>query len=155
MAVSRNCCTFAPTKTNWDMEDTRFNGCVCDDGRIRFRGASAWKCTDPDEYQYCRKVSDTTFEYIQLKENGVKQRLSLSGITGTNALYCLGGDTKPEDWHFDTIDVSKMSDKDIIDAVSPYGRILEGVEDKEEVNQLIAECAFEEMVREEVQEADK
>ena len=44
-----------------------FNNKFNQDNTIHF-DVNEWTCTDPDEWQYCRKVSATEFEYIQLKD---------------------------------------------------------------------------------------
>ena len=93
-----------------------------------------WTCTDPDTCQFCRKISDTEFEYIQLKEP-IKEHLKVDGY-GKNALDFLSGKTCPKHWYHAIIDVTDYDAKEIAEYVAPYGM-------PEVDNQLIAECIFE------------
>lgn len=95
-----------------------------------------WICTDPDQGQFCRKVNNTTFEYIQLKDMTDKPHEE-------NLLEVLNDKTMFWDWYQDEIDVSTYSAEKIEEYLAPYGGILDGVTDEVEQNQLIAECIFE------------
>jgi hypothetical protein len=48
-----------------------FNNKFNKDNTIHF-DVEEWICTDADECQFCRKISDTEFEYIQLKNEDLK-----------------------------------------------------------------------------------
>ena len=114
-----------------------FNNRFTNDNKIKFV-PSEWICTDPDEVQFCRPISETEFEYIQIKNPQIKSVVKC----GRNALAVLDGETQITDWYQDEIDVRYYSDKEIEDYVSPYGDILERSEGANR-NQLIAECIFE------------
>lgn len=114
-----------------------FNNRFTNDNKIKFV-PSEWICTDPDEVQFCRPISDTEFEYIQIKNPQIKSVVK----GGCNALAALDGETQITDWYQDEIDVTDYTEKDINDYVSPYGDILDNVEGADR-NQLIAECIFE------------
>ena len=114
-----------------------FNNRFTADNKIKFV-PSEWTCTDPDEVQFCRPISETEFEYIQIKNPQIKSVVK----GGCNALAALDGETMINDWYQDEIDVKDYSGKEIEDYVSPYGDILEGSEGANR-NQLIAECIFE------------
>ena len=116
-----------------------FNGKINSDGTIHF-DRNEWECTDPDTFQFCRKVSDTEFEYIQLKD---EEKVRDSLCIGRQILDYLNDETMPADWYQDEIDVADYSEKEIHYALSPYGGILDGVNDVVGRNQLIAECIFE------------
>ena len=100
-----------------------FNNRFTADNKIKFV-PSEWTCTDPDEVQFCRQISETEFEYIQIKNPQIKSVAK----GGCNALAALDGETMINDWYQDEIDVKDYSGKEIEDYVSPYGDILEGSE---------------------------
>ena len=111
-----------------------FDGLIDEtDGTISFN-TEEWFCTDPDTCQFCRKISDTEFEYIQLKED-VFDKLKVQGY-GKNALDFLYGRTTPIDWYQEIIDVDEYDEDEVDEYIAPYGY------DKSD-NQLIAECIFE------------
>lgn len=114
-----------------------FNNRFTRDNKINFV-PSEWKCTDVDEFQFCRVISEHEFEYIQLRNEELKKKAE----KGRNALESLNGITKLTDWYQDEIDVREYEQSDIDDYVSPYGGILDGSEGQDR-NQLIAECIFE------------
>lgn len=111
-----------------------FNGKFNKDNTIHF-DANEWVNTDPDEGQFCRKISDTEFEYIQLKDMTDKPH-------SKRLLEVLNDKTKISDWYQDEIDVKDYDEEQIESYVSPYGEILEGSEGADR-NQLIVECIFE------------
>ena len=100
-----------------------------------------WECTDPDEWQYCRKISTTQFEYIQLKD---KELVRDSLCYGKQGLEYLNEETSPSDWWQEEIDVTCYDEDEIEEYLAPYG-YKETYKDwsKETQNQLIAECIFE------------
>ena len=111
-----------------------FNNKFNKDNTIHF-DVKEWSCTDPDEGQFCRKISDTEFEYIQLKDMTDKPH-------SKRLLEVLNDKTKISDWYQDEIDVKDYDEEQIERYVSPYGEILEGSEGAYR-NQLIVECIFE------------
>ena len=118
-----------------------FNNKFNSDGTIHF-DVEEWVCTDPDEGQFCRKVNDTTFEYIQLKTEKLKSFLHAFMLGGKNLLTTLNNRTFVTDWYQDEICVDDYDADEIGEYVSPYGEILDGSEGAYR-NQLIAECIFE------------
>ena len=111
-----------------------FNGKFNKDNTIHF-DVNEWVNTDPDEGQFCRKISDTEFEYIQLKDMTDKPH-------SKRLLEVLNDKSMISDWYQDEIDVKDYDEEQIESYVSPYGEILEGSEGAYR-NQLIAECIFE------------
>ena len=111
-----------------------FNGKFNKDNTIHF-DVNEWVNTDPDEGQFCRKISDTEFEYIQLKDMTDKPH-------SKRLLEVLNDKTMISDWYQDEIDVKDYDEEQIESYVSPYGEILEGSEGADR-NQLIVECIFE------------
>lgn len=95
-----------------------------------------WHCTDPDNVQFCRKVNDTTFQYIQYKRPETLPHNKF-------ALEVLNNKTLLGDWWEDTIDVTDYDESEINDVLSAYGGILDNVTNEVDRNQLIAECIFE------------
>jgi hypothetical protein len=111
-----------------------FNNKFNSDGTIHF-DVNEWVNTDPDEGQFCRKISDTEFEYIQLKDMDGKEH-------SKHLLEALNDKTHISDWYQEIIDVNDYSNREIEEYVAPYGEILDGSEGAYR-NQLIAECIFE------------
>ena len=113
-----------------------FNNKFNSDGTIHF-DVNEWTCTDPDEGQFCRKVNDTTFEYIQIKDMEGKEH-------SKRLLEVLNDKTTIKDWYQDEIDVNDYDSGQIGSYVSAYGGD-EFLGDSEgaERNQLIVECIFE------------
>ena len=114
-----------------------FNNKFNKDNTIHF-DVEEWVCTDPDECQFCRKISDTEFEYIQIKDMTDKPH-------SKRLLEVLNDKTTIKDWYQDEIDVNDYDSDQIGRYVSAYGGD-EFLGDSEgaERNQLIAECIFEE-----------
>ena len=104
---------------------------------------SEWICTDPDEMQFCRPISKTEFEYIQL--SNMELKLKYQHGYGKNLLKYLDKKTTIDDWEQEVIDVSVYSDEEIREYVSPYGYhgILDDWKDEQNRYQIIAECVFE------------
>ena len=118
-----------------------FNNKFNKDNTIHF-DVNEWVCTDADQCQFCRKVNDTTFEYIQLKTDDLKHFVDSFQLNNKHLLEALNDRTHIADWYQDEINVEDYDADEIGEYVSPYGEILEGSEGAER-NQLIAECIFE------------
>ncbi len=120
-----------------------FNNRFTKDNKIQFI-PSEWSCTDPDEMQFCRKISDHEFEYIQLKNAELK---SVVEVFGCNALGKLDGVTIIKDWYQDEIDVNDYDADQLGEYAAAYGgdEYL-GNSEGAERNQLLAECIFEQDV---------
>lgn len=119
-----------------------FNNKFNKDNTIHF-DVEEWVCTDVDEFQFCRKVSDTIFEYIQLKTDDLKAFIESFRLGNKHLLETLNDRTYPSDWYQDEICVDDYDAEQIAEYLSPYGGILDGVTDDVERNQIIAECIFE------------
>ena len=113
-----------------------FNNKFNKDNTIHF-DVNEWVNTDPDNGQFCRKVNETTFEYIQIKDMEGKEH-------SKHLLETLNDKTTIKDWYQDEIDVTDYDSDEIGEYVSAYGGD-EYLVDSEgaERNQLIAECIFE------------
>ena len=120
-----------------------FNNKSNSDGTIHF-DVNEWTNTDPDEGQFCRKISDTEFEYIQLKTEDLKAFVQSFHLNNKHLLEALNDKTKVCDWYQDEIDVNDYDSDQIGSYVSAYGGD-EFLGDSEgaERNQLIVECIFE------------
>lgn len=114
------------------MFNNRFN----QDNTIHFVPCE-WTCTDPDEGQFCRAISETEFEYIQIKDMTDKPH-------SKRLLEVLNDKTTIKDWYQDEIDINDYDADQIGSYVSAYGGD-EFLGDSEgaERNQLIVECIFE------------
>ena len=113
-----------------------FNNKFNSDGTIHF-DVNEWTNTDPDEGQFCRNISDTEFEYIQIKDMSGKPH-------SKKLLEVLNDKTTIKDWYQDEISVNDYDWEQIGSYVSAYGGD-EFLGDSEgaERNQLIVECIFE------------
>ena len=120
-----------------------FNNKFNKDNTIHF-DVNEWVCTDPDEGQFCRKISDTEFEYIQLKTDDLRAFVGSFGLNNKHLLEVLNDRTNITDWYQDEIDINDYDADAIIHYVASYGGD-EYLGDSEgaERNQLIAECIFE------------
>lgn len=119
-----------------------FNNKFNKDNTIHF-DVEEWVCTDPDEYQFCRKISDTEFEYIQLRNDDLKKFVETFHLGNKHLLEVLNDRTTIADWYQSETDVNDYDVEQIAEYLSPYGGILDGVTDDAERNQIIAECIFE------------
>ena len=113
-----------------------FNNKFNSDGTIHF-DVNEWVNTDPDQGQFCRKINDTTFEYIKIKDMEGKEH-------SKHLLETLNDKTTIKDWYQDEICVDDYDADEIGEYVSSYGgdEYL-GNSEGAERNQLIAECIFE------------
>lgn len=98
---------------------------------------NGWFCTDPDCMQYCQKISETEFRFIQavwLDTCGDDPRAKNAKDESDNYAVCA-----------DYIDFDLYSDNDIECSLASYGYTLESAEEiyGNCVNQIIAECLFE------------
>ena len=120
-----------------------FNDKFNKDNSIHF-DVNEWVCTDVDEFQFCRKINDTTFEYIQLKD---KELVKDSLCLGRQILEYLNDKTFLADWWEDEIDVSEYDADALGEYISPYGGEDFIAQSKgADRNQLYAECIFEQDV---------
>ena len=121
----------------------QFNNKFNSDNTIHF-DVEEWVCTDPDEGQFCRKVNDTIFEYIQLRTENLKSFLHAFMLGGKNLLVTLNNRTFVTDWYQDEINVNDYDADQIGREVSSFGGedFLQQSKGAER-NQLICECIFE------------
>ena len=126
------------------------------DGRVVFDNPNEWEMTDPDTYQFARKVNDTTWEYYQLANEEIIKLLSdviyknqsvdptplkdrvLNYINNHNSFK-----TTSDDWYFGEIDLYEYDEDEICDYLSAYGEsYLQGADENTKV-QLTCEAIFE------------
>ena len=114
------------------MFNNRFNK----DNTIHF-DVNEWECTDPDEGQFCRKISDTEFEYIQIKDMDGKEH-------SKELLNSINDKTIIKDWWQDEINVNDYDADELGEYAAAYGGDdYLGDSDGALRNQLLAECIFE------------
>ena len=126
------------------------------DGRVVFENPNEWVMTDPDTYQFARKVNDTTWEYYQLANEEIIKLLSdviyknqsvdptplkdrvLNYINNYDSFK-----TTSNDWYFGEIDLYEYDEDEICDYLSAYGEsYLQGADENTKV-QLTCEAIFE------------
>ena len=120
-----------------------FNNKFNKDNTIHF-DVNEWSCTDPDTMQFCRKVSDTEFEYIQLRVEKLCQFVTIFHLNNKHLLEVLSDKTHINDWYQDEIDVNDYDAEELAEYADVYGgdEYL-GNSEGAVRNQLLAECIFE------------
>lgn len=98
---------------------------------------NGWFCTDPDCMQFCHKVNENEFKFIQavwLDTCGDDSVAENAKDESDNYAICTG-----------YIDLDLYDSDDIEGSLASYGYTLDSVEEiyAEYTNQVIAECLFE------------
>lgn len=94
-----------------------------------------WFCTDSDCLQYCKKINETEYDFIQaVWLDDCEPRAKNAKDESDNYAVCTG-----------YIDLDLYSDDDKEGSISSYGYTMESVNEiyGDEANQIIAECLFE------------
>lgn len=113
------------------------------DNTIHFN-IEEWSCTDLDTMQFCRKVNDTTFEYIQLRVGQLCSFAISFHLNNKHLLETLNDKTTLNDWYQDEINVNDYDADELGEYVAPFGGddFLNAIKGCDR-NQLMAECIFE------------
>lgn len=119
-----------------------FNNKFNKDNTIHF-DINEWSCTDPDTMQFCRKVNDTTFEYIQLRIGQLCTFAASFHLNNKHLLETLNDRTYPSDWYQDEININDYDADQLGEYVAPFGGDDFLGNSAGERNQLLAECIFE------------
>ena len=126
------------------------------DGRVVFENPNEWVMTDPDTYQFARKVNNTTWEYYQLANEEIiklleeviynNQSIDPKPLKDRVLNYINNYDsfkTTSDDWYFGEIDLYEYDEDEICDYLSAYGEsYLQGADENTKV-QLTCEAIFE------------
>lgn len=126
------------------------------DGRVVFDNPNEWVMTDPDTYQFARKVNDTTWEYYQLANEEIiklleeviykNQSIDPTPLKDRVLNYINNRDsfkTTSNDWYCGEIDLDDYDADQICDYLSAYGEsYLQGADENTKV-QLTCETIFE------------
>ena len=126
------------------------------DGRVVFENPNEWVMTDPDTYQFARKVNNTTWEYYQLANEEIiklleeviykNQSIDPTPLKDRVLNYINNYDsfkTTSDDWYCGEIDLDDYDEYDICDYLSAYGEsYLQGADENTKV-QLTCETIFE------------
>ena len=126
------------------------------DGRVVFDNPNEWEMTDPDTYQFARKVNNTTWEYYQLANEEIikllnyviynNQSIDPTPLKDRVLNYINNYDsfkTTSDDWYFGEIDLYEYDEDEICDYLSAYGEsYLQGADENTKV-QLTCEAIFE------------
>jgi len=106
------------------------------------RQGNNWVCTDGSNLQYGRKISDNVFAFLEFSRDDYPKEFI---ETCEHSLDIDLNGIEDHKWINDTIDLTKLSDKEVADAISGYYDSI--VEIKEEYGDdskwIIAECVFE------------
>ena len=126
------------------------------DGRVVFDNPNEWVMTDPDTYQFARKVNNTTWEYYQLANEEIinllndviykNQSIDPTPLKDRVLNYINNRDsfkTTSNDWYCGEIDLDDYDADQICDYLSAYGEsYLQGADENTKV-QLTCETIFE------------
>lgn len=126
------------------------------DGRVVFDNPNEWVMTDPDTYQFARKVNETTWEYYQLANEEIinllndviykNQSIDPTPLKDRVLNYINNRDsfkTTSNDWYCGEIDLDDYDADQICDYLSAYGEsYLQGADENTKV-QLTCETIFE------------
>lgn len=126
------------------------------DGRVVFDNPNEWVMTDPDTYQFARKVNNTTWEYYQLSNDKIikllnyviynNQSIDPTPLKDRVLNYINNYDsfkTTSDDWYCGEIDLYEYDEDEIRDYLSAYGEsYLQGADENTKV-QLTCEAIFE------------
>ena len=126
------------------------------DGRVVFDNPNEWEMTDPDTYQFARKVNETTWEYYQLANEEIiklleeviynNQSIDPTPLKDRVLNYINNRDsfkTTSNDWYCGEIDLDDYDADQICDYLSAYGEsYLQGADENTKV-QLTCETIFE------------
>ena len=126
------------------------------DGRVVFENPNEWVMTDPDTYQFARKVNNTTWEYYQLANEEIiklleeviykNQSIDPTPLKDRVLNYINNYDsfkTTSDDWYFGEIDLYEYDEDEICDYLSAYGEsYLQGADENTKV-QLTCEAISE------------
>ena len=104
------------------------------DGRVVFDNPNEWVMTDPDTYQFARKVNNTTWEYYQLANEEIiklleeviynNQSIDPTPLKDRVLNYINNYDsfkTTSDDWYCGEIDIDEYDEDEICDYLSAYG----------------------------------
>ena len=107
----------------------------------------SWRCTDPDNYQFCKKLSNTEYSYCQLANDGLKKEIETLEAKNHSfdvKEYLNNKETNLNDWYCGDINVNDYDADEIGEVLSAYDGILDNCKGNEALtNQLICECIFE------------
>ena len=126
------------------------------DGRVVFDNPNEWVMTDPDTYQFARKVNNTTWEYYQLANEEIiklleeviykNQSIDPTPLKDRVLNYINNRSifkTTSDDWYCGEIDLDEYDEDEICDYLSAYGEsYLQGADENTKV-QLTCETIFE------------
>ena len=126
------------------------------DGRVVFENPNEWVMTDPDTYQFARKVNNTTWEYYQLANEEIiklleeviynNQSIDTTPLKDRVLNYINNRSifkTTSDDWYCGEIDLDDSDEDEICDYLSAYGEsYLQGADENTKV-QLTCEAIFE------------
>jgi hypothetical protein len=106
-----------------------------------------WTCTDPDNFQYGRKISDGVYqfkEFDRLSENEVFGKLKAMSYDRARGIVEENFNV-PRYWEEDTIVLANFSKEAIAGHISAYYDSVEQVHEiyGDDAEWIIAECIFE------------
>lgn len=111
--------------------------------RLRFDNVDKWICTNPNVFQYCTQMDETTWIFIRLKDDVLEQLKQLEqrkDIAPKELLKEINRQTDEKDWYMGTVDFDEYTLSEAMRYTEAYGDV--NINDKKRV----AECIFESLM---------
>lgn len=105
--------------------------------RLRFDDMDKWICTNPNVFQYCIKMDETTWIFVRPKDSLLKQLKQNKDIAPKELLKAVNGQTNEDEWYIGAVDFDDYTLSEAMRYAEAYGNV--NINDKER----IAECIFE------------
>lgn len=102
-----------------------------------------WFCTDPDTLQFCKKINDTTYEFLQVSWNYLDR---IKEFTDIDHWWPYPGDYGVTSYvDYKVINLEDYTNEAIADEIACFGYNLNSIKEiyPIEWEQIIAECIFE------------
>lgn len=106
-----------------------------------------WTCTDPDNFQYGRKMSPGVYQFKEYDRNIADGKFyKLKAMDYEEAKKIVDADfNTPDFWIDDTIVLANFNDKEIHEHISAYYDSLDAIKEiyGDDWEWIVAECIFE------------
>ena len=107
--------------------------------QMKFDNVEKWVCTNPNVFQYCIQMDETTWIFIRPKDELLK-RLKNNHCNPKTLLKDIDRQTKEGQWYVGSVDFDDYTLTEAMNYTEAYGDV--NINDKERV----AECIFESLM---------